>query len=205
MSDSRGVVLTLHRSSSPAQPLYQLNMARLLEELMTVVIRHQIQFLPEYSTLIKVLITIEGIARDLDPSFDLIGEATPFVQNLIKDKYSPKMMASRSKDIAINYFEFLEMFPQEAAEYLKKMNDGKLLVNLKHEDLDASMDALDRITNRLSFAIVIASIIVGTSLLLGGLEEPYKFFSSIVGFMGVTVAWFLGVWLLYAIFRSGKM
>ena len=45
--------------------------------------------------LIRALVTLEGVGRDLDPQFNLAAELAPHVERIVRERYNPKRVTSR--------------------------------------------------------------------------------------------------------------
>jgi len=90
-------------------------------------------------------------------------------------------------------------------EIVKKLSKGKLKIEFEHVGLDPLGKNLDRITNRLSFSLVVSAIIVASSLIMQT-NTGYMFMGyPVLGIIGYLVAGGLGFWLAIAILRSGRM
>jgi ubiquinone biosynthesis protein len=64
---------------------------------------------------------------------------------------------------------------------------------------------IDRSSNRLSFSVIIAGILVGSSLIVNFKVGPLFFGFPAIGLVGYFTAGVLGLWLLIAIMRSGRL
>jgi ubiquinone biosynthesis protein len=63
----------------------------------------------------------------------------------------------------------------------------------------------DQISNRISFAIIIASLIIGSALIVISNMPPLFYGISVIGLIGFLAAGFLGIWLLVAIIKKGRL
>ena len=86
-----------------------------------------------------------------------------------------------------------------------RLLQGRLKIEFQHEGLETLQHNLDKASNRLSFALIVAAIIIGSSLLLTANRGPAWNHLSILGLLGFLTAGVLGLWLIIAILRSGKM
>ncbi len=78
-------------------------------------------------------------------------------------------------------------------------------MDIEHKGLDPMLGTHERISNRISFAIVLASMIVGSSLIVLSKIPPLWNDIPLIGVVGFIVAGLLGFWLLISILRHGKM
>ena len=74
-----------------------------------------------------------------------------------------------------------------------------------HEFLDKYLYKLDTVTNRLSISIFIGSIVISSSLLTLAGAGPTIYTIPVLGIIGYSIAALLGIWLVVAIFRSGRL
>ena len=77
---SRGVGLIARVSGTQRGPEQRSDqLERLVNELFRVSHRHDVYLPPSTTLLIKTLVTIEGVARSLDPNFNLVTTAIPIL------------------------------------------------------------------------------------------------------------------------------
>jgi len=77
--------------------------------------------------------------------------------------------------------------------------------NLRHEGLDQMRATHDQISNRISFSVIIAGLIVGSALIVISETPPMIYGISLIGIIGFLAAALMGVWLLIAILRKGRL
>ena len=78
-------------------------------------------------------------------------------------------------------------------------------IEFEHHGLQALGAALDRVSNRIAFAIVLAALIVGSSLIVLSDIPPHWHDIPVIGLLGFLVAGIMGFWLLLSIIRHGRM
>ena len=186
-------------------PLYKLEVATLIKDFIAITSHHHIRFLPDMMLLVKALVTIEGVGRTLNPDFDMITHATPFVKELLAKRMTPKYLSKVVWRQLKELQSLMKVLPRETQEIIKKLSKGKLKIEFEHVGLDPLGKNLDRITNRLSFSLIVSAIIVASSLIMQT-ENGYMFMGyPLLGIIGYLVAGGLGFWLAIAILRSGRM
>jgi len=186
-------------------PLSMIDMKTLVNDAFDMVHRHRIQLQPDLMLFGKALITYEEVGRMLDPDYDLVTEASPFVKRLSRRKYHPKVILRDIVTVLEDLREFITPLPYELRRILDKLSRGELGFELQHRGLEKLMLQVERSANRLSFSLIIAAIIVGSSLIMR-LEVGYKLLGyPLLGIMGYVFAGILGVWLVLAMLRSGKL
>jgi len=186
-------------------PLSKIDMATLFDEFFDIVHRHGIRVKSEFMLFGKAIATYEEVARKLYPDYDLIKSAVPFVKKLMLRKMS---ISQLKKDLRIGITEmrdFATKVPMEIREFTSKLNKGKGKLGLDVIGLEKLISELDKSSNRLAFALVIAAIIVGSSLVLT-IDIGLKVYGvPALGLIGYLFAGILGAGLAISILRSGKL
>jgi len=100
---------------------------------------------------------------------------------------------------------FVANLPGQLHDLMLKLLQGRLKIEFQHEGLEPLTHNLDRASNRLSFSMIVAALIIGSSLLLTANRGPIWNHLSILGLLGFLVAGVLGLWLIIAILRSGRI
>jgi ubiquinone biosynthesis protein len=186
-------------------PLAQIDMASISDEFFEIVNRHHIKVQTEFMTFAKALVTYEEVARRLDPNYDFIKHAEPYVRRLALRRYRPSRIKRDLRVALSEMHDLLLKFPLELREFIGKVNKGKLRANLELHGLEKLILELDRSSNRIAFALIIASIIVGSSLILT-LDVGIKIYGlPALGLFGYLFAGILGMGLAISILRSGKL
>jgi ubiquinone biosynthesis protein len=186
-------------------PLAQIDMGTITDEFFDIVRRHKIRVQSEFMTFMKALVTYEEVARKLDPNYDFIKSAEPYVRKLAVKRFKPSRIARDLRIAFSQMHDLLVKFPLELQQFMSKLNKGKLKVGLDVQGLEILILELDRSSNRLAFAIIIAAIIVGSSLIMT-LDVGVRFYGvPVLGLVGYIFAGILGMGLAISILRSGKL
>jgi ubiquinone biosynthesis protein len=186
-------------------PLDKLNVGEVLQDMLDLLLGFQLKLPPEIYLLIKALVTIEGVGRALDPSFVFLQYVEPYVVRLVKHRHDPRRMAADAGRTALDFYHLLRDLPGEARSLLKFLRKGELKVNLETRSMEPVMKTWDRDANRLSFAIVIASLLVSSAIIVLSHVPPLWHNISVLGVVGFGLSVVMSLWLLIAIFTSGHM
>lgn len=184
-------------------PLAQLDLARMLLDVTVLLRQHRLALPADLALLIKVCLTLDGLGRRLDPAFDMATQARPFLRRAMLERHSPAALARRGLSALADLSELIVMVPQELRRLLRTLQGGNAGLRMRVDELrDFSRD-MSHSANRLAGSLVIAALIVGSSITMtveGGPTLLGLPFFGLLGFVGASLA---GVWLLWAIFRSG--
>lgn len=184
--------------------LKQLKISVIIEEILEIMIHHQIKIPSDLTLLVKSLVTIEGVGRDLDPDFDMVAHTKPFAKQLIGKKYSLTSLWGRGSESFKELLNFLEVFPKDLLWLIRNLRKGELNIGFQHKGLEKLIHEIDRSSNRLSFSMIIAALIIGSSMILGQPIGPFIFGYPAIGIIGYLFASFLGLFLIISILRSGR-
>jgi len=185
--------------------LQDLRVGRLLTDFIEILTQHQIRFPADFMLLAKALIAMEGLGRQLDPEFNMIDHMRPYVEALVRDRLSPGNVSREAFRIAQDYGSLVKNLPRDIKEFLNRLNRNKFKIDLEHRGLERLVTDLDRSSNRIAFAVVIGSLIVGSSLIMQTNKGPLMFGFPVLGFLGYSIAGLLGLWLAIGILRSGRL
>ena len=187
------------------KPLKELAAGKILQDLLDLVTRHGLSLQPNLYLMMKALSTVEGVGLQLDPDMELITLARPFMQKIKTGRIKPKRLAEEMGETGSEYISLFRELPGELRTILRQLRDGRMKLEFEHRGLHALGLALDRVSNRISFAIVLAAQIIGSSLIiLSGIPPKWNGI-PVIGMAGFLIAGIMGFWLLLAIIRHGRM
>ncbi|MBK6470447.1 MAG: ubiquinone biosynthesis protein UbiB [Betaproteobacteria bacterium] len=185
-------------------PLAQLNLAQMLVEVTNVLREHKLALPADLALLIKAFISLEGMGRGLDPDFHMAAEALPLLRHVLRQRYTPKALGLRGWQALTGTLGTLGQLPADVAQLLRRARQGRVQVNIDIAHLKRTGDQIDRAASRVSIALVIAALIIGSSIVMTVGGGPQLFGLPAFGLLGYVGAAAGGVWLLRAIRRSAQ-
>ncbi|NLO20403.1 MAG: AarF/ABC1/UbiB kinase family protein [Syntrophomonadaceae bacterium] len=184
-------------------PLSQINVAQALRELVELSARYRVRLPAQLSLLIKMLMTIESTVASLDPTISLVDIAVPYGKKVLKARLSGPRIKKEIGEVLLDYAHMARRLPQDISSTMKKVNEGQIVIKMEDQGLKKLGVKLDLISNRLSLAIILASLIIGTSLFVN--LSGSSIVSRIpIAELGFVLAVLLGLFLAYSILRSGR-
>lgn len=209
--DEHGVNLALLETEIEAfvdqyhgTPLAQLNLGQMLADVTTILREHHLGLPSDMALLIKAFITLEGMGRGLDPAFHMTTEALPMLRQVVRARYKPQVVASRAWQTLRRTLAVAEQLPHDVSRLLRNARRGRVHVGIELAHLKRVGDQIDRAANRLTMALVIAALIIGSSIVMTVQGGPTLFGLPAFGFIGFASAFVGGLWLVRAIWRSSK-
>ncbi len=187
-----------------SMPLKEMNLGKILHELLEISFKLQIRLPREFAVLAKTFLTLEGVISTLEPNFSIAELIEEHREDFLRYQYSPKRLtASATKNIN-KYLHLLEVFPGSLTKILEKFSGQELTLKVEISQAERFIGRLNNMVNRLSFSVVLGSILLGLSLLIQSLEvtllRQYPFAE-----LALVLAAFMGFWWLWAILRSGRL
>lgn len=186
------------------RPLKYVKIGELLLDYIRIAARHNIRLPRELLLFDKCIIELEGLARLLYPEVNIIEESEPYAKKLFLERMSPVEVLKRSAGVLSDYKEFLEKFPSQSGRIMQKAIDDKLRIEFVHKGLEDFMGEVDRSSNRLTLGLIVAALVVGSSLVIASEAAPTVLGVPALGLAGFLIASILGLWLALQIIRSGK-
>ncbi|MBF0539438.1 MAG: AarF/ABC1/UbiB kinase family protein [Nitrospirae bacterium] len=200
MADMMELLLPLYDSA-----LAEINFAQYLDTITRLSIKHKLKIPSSMLLIDKCMLIIDNIVRDLDPKFNFITHATPYTSTLLRKKYGPKRVIDK---LQRNFTEIADSVidtPKKMRVLLRRLINNEFTTKISIVGIERLIRDIDRSTNRLSFSIVIASIIMSSSILTVSGVGARVFDIPAIGTLGFVIAFFLGIWLIISILRSGRL
>jgi ubiquinone biosynthesis protein len=89
-------------------------------------------------------------------------------------------------------------------DFLNKITAGQFQMHVQHEHMESLIQSISRSSNRISFGLIIAGIVVGSSLLVTQERRTVHGPISLqtLGTFGYLIAGMMGLWLVVSIVRG---
>ncbi|MEN8128497.1 MAG: AarF/ABC1/UbiB kinase family protein [Planctomycetota bacterium] len=170
-----------------------------------VIRRHHIEPPRDFTLMLKSLMTIEAFATDLDTEFQIIDHLKPYARKFTLKQVSPENLLRQLSKATRGAGELAARFPEDAAAIISKFRSGSFKMHIYHDHLEELEQTLDNSSNRISFAVIIAALLIASSLLVPQTGDILGIVSlQTLGIIGYLTAAAMGVWLLASIIRSRR-
>jgi ubiquinone biosynthesis protein len=186
-------------------PLQEIEVGKIFLEFIEVVTTHQIKLQADLMLLSKTMITVEGMGRELDPGFEMVEHLRPFIEKAIASRISPRNIEVFFKENLKPYLKLARTLPKDIRSFITRVNRNNFKINLEHRGLDRLIMEIDKSINRLSSSLIIAALIVGSSIVMQIDKGPKLMGFPLFAFMGYSIAGMIGFLWLIAIIRSGRL
>jgi len=185
-------------------PLGDVDMGSMLTAFLDGLRKHNVKCPGDLILLIKALITIEGVGKELSPEFNLVDYAKPTIEKLVKSQFGFSTLKNRTKLSAQLWAQLAERIPDDATRMLDRIRRNKVRLNIDVESIEHMTEAIDRSSRNISWALVISALIVGSSIMVLANRTESIDIRSALGLAGYIFAGTLGIWRIIQHWRVGR-
>jgi len=196
-------------------PVSRLDMGEAFQESMAIARENHILLPRDFVLLGKSFVTAMGVVQSLDPDFRADKVVRPFTREIFGNLAQPRSMMQRLGFYFYRVYGMLRRAPEDIRDLLEKAKSGQIRIIFHHEGLDTIGNQVERSANRLTLGIIIAAVIIGSSIVLtaggetlGQQQLPVigDFpLSVLVAGLGFALAVFVGLWVVWGILRGKRL
>lgn len=184
--------------------LKEFSLAGMMSDLMAILRDHKLILPADLALLVKAYITLDGLGRHLNPEFNTLVFAAPYLQKIMMERYRPEAIARRGWRNLVSVADLLSSLPKDLRKLLRASRKGAFQVDITVRRLDLYVNHIDNAISRLTMGIVTAALIIGSSIIMTVKGGPELFGLPAFGFLGYSFATVGGIWLLLSIWKSGQ-
>jgi ubiquinone biosynthesis protein len=167
-------------------------MSTVLLELKDIIIAHGLKVPTYFFLFARSLVTVEGVINKLDANLEQFEIAKPYLRTSVTKKYNLIKMGKKVVNSVVELTDYMEEFPSDLKNAIRKINSGQIKVDLTHKGIDPMVHTLQRITKQLITAFVIVALIIGASLFIIFEIHPLWRSISVLGILSFILALILG-------------
>jgi ubiquinone biosynthesis protein len=195
-----GAFMETHLSGS----LKDIKIGLLLKDALELLTQHELIIPNDLLLLVKTLVQLESLGLKLDPNFNVINEVRPILVNLYRRRFSPMYWLDVANRRGLEMATTLESLPEDLSPLYKTLKSGRLPADLTIKGFERMGQFLNQASYRLSFAIVLASLVIGSSVVMHAKLPPLWRGLPILGLVGFLGAGVVGFWLVLDFLRKYK-
>jgi ubiquinone biosynthesis protein len=186
------------------------------DQIMLLIYKYHIRLPRNLLLLLKTLIQTEALGKILGSEASLLEAARPYARKFLERNYNYKrLFRELGREARINV-GYLKNMPKFVHDILRQTAEGKQRWEVWHGGLEDTNRHLTRGVNRLTVGFIISASIIAAAMVLNSnqpiFDITFNFFgprtlsiTALFGLVGYTIATILGLWLIFSIFRSGRM
>lgn len=183
-------------------PLKEVNVGKMLLDLTVIASQHHLKMSQDLMLLFRALLTIEGMGHAMNPDFDVIKEMGEFGQIILKAKYDPRVLSKELLTVLRDSSGLLKLLPRQLKQIMKKVVNNEISIQTEVSGLKEFQASLMRGRQLMSLAILIASIVVSSTIILIFHKNITIMGFSVFGLMGLGFAAFLSFIYLVSYFKK---
>ncbi|PRY24212.1 2-octaprenylphenol hydroxylase [Aliiruegeria haliotis] len=184
--------------------LDKLDISALTRDLFSAMRDHNLALPSDLTLMAKAFASLDGMGRQLDPDFDMVEVARPFLQRQILRRYAPDRIARKAREGAAEGVDLVTGLPRDLKKLLQMAQRGQLSLGVDVVRMEHYMDRIDRSVTRITMAIVIAALIMGSSIVMSFSGNQMPVGLSVFAMLGFAGSVLGGFWLIYSIWRGGR-
>ena len=186
--------------------LSEIDPLQVIREVFGVIYSMNLRLPTRFIILDKAIATLASAGVELYPDFNVFEVAKPYARSLLVGRYTPQRMLTRARRESFKLASVFAEYPYQLHDILEQARDGQIEVGFVHKGLDEFMQKIDVAMNRLIIAFVVAAGLIGSSLIgVFATSGPQVLGLNVVSAFGFFLSGVLGLWLLWGVFRSGRI
>jgi len=188
-------------------PLKDIRIASVVRQFSAIVREHSIVLPADLAMMFKALITLEGLGRQYDPEVHIIDHLAPLLRDALDQRYQPAELVRRGRSALAEFLNLVGAVPRDFARLLREARRGKTRLDLDLKRLDQFGAQVERSINRGSMAVMTASLVIGSAIVLNVPNGPTVLGIDVLATLGVAgyvAAFFNSLWVIYGVWRSGR-
>jgi predicted unusual protein kinase regulating ubiquinone biosynthesis (AarF/ABC1/UbiB family) len=182
--------------------LSQINFSQVFYEVLQVARNNKIRLPSHMGLYAKTLANLEGVARSFDPEINLLDQIKPLMTDLFRRQLLGDNPLQTVLRTALDIKSLSLQTPRQLELLLDRVTSETLRWNITIKDLDPLRRSVDDSANRLSFSVVVGSLIMGAAIISTNARTNEL---SLISNVLFAAASFLGLWLIVSILRSGRL
>ena len=182
--------------------LSQFNFSEVVYEILQIARKNKLKIPGNLGLYAKCLGNLEGTARQFNPSINLFDEINPLMTNLFYRQLVGDTPLQTGLRTILDLKSIYLKTPRRIETLLDRLSSETFNWNIRLRELEPLRRSIDASANRLSFSIVLGSLIMGAAIIsVGSSTQQLSIISSVL-FASASI---LGVWLIISILRSGRL
>ena len=184
--------------------LSEIDPIQLIREAFALIYRMRLQLPTRFVLLDRAIATLGSAGMELYPDFNVFDVAKPYARELMIERFTPQRVVRRTAQETRNYVRMMLELPYQVHDTLEQVRDGQIEVGFRHEGLEQLIHRMDLVFNRIGIAVVAVGGAI-TSAVLASVAHGVGSFFGILAVIGLSLSGLLSVWLVWGVFRSGRL
>ena len=180
----------------------QIDMSTFFSDVLYVTRKYKMVMPNDFILLAKSLTILEGVVSEMHPDINIMQIASDYVKASDDIKIFDSFTADKLKKLTYQLSTDSIKLPSAIKKALDTVNNGRLMVHIDLVHFEEKWREVNKMVNRLVFAVIIAALILASSIIFVMAEATGVSLFAIIIFIGAGV---MGLWLLISIIKSGTL
>ncbi|MDR1082012.1 MAG: hypothetical protein LBQ79_13900 [Deltaproteobacteria bacterium] len=184
-----------------SKTLKDIDLNACMRDVIDIMHQHRLRTPPDLLLLVKALIQFESLGALLDDGFNILEEAKPVVAQIFRERYSPERFIRELAGRADDVLDAAKWLPKDLAPFLDMLRSGRIRSEMKIKNLHFLEDAVRAAAFRVSTALVLSALILGSAFIFSNNEPPFWHGLPLLGVIGLACAIIVAAVLLVGLLR----
>jgi ubiquinone biosynthesis protein len=173
--------------------LQEIQLGNMLFKLLHLLGDYHVRFPTHLIWLSKAFTTVEDVAHRIDPDFEMLEFARPYVRKFFLNSFNPVRQAREAVLTGMDSLELIKDLPYDLGVILDQLKKGRVKIEFEHIGLEPLRRTLNRTTNRLAGTMVLAALLIASALIIVAGVPPKAGEIPVLGIIGFGLAAMLAV------------
>jgi ubiquinone biosynthesis protein len=154
----------------------------------------------------KAIATLASVGQQVYPEFNVFEVARPYARGLMADRFHPRALSQQLRTEAIGLASVARDMPYQVSDVLERLREGTFQVKIENPGIDQIDDHIDKASNRMSVALVVAGGLLGSAIIgVFADEGPHVLGLHLLSVLGFMLSGAFGLWLVWGVMRHGRL
>ena len=182
--------------------LHEIRLPDLLQSLLGMARDHRMEFSPGFIGMTRCLILMEGLAREIDPKFEISGVIEPLLRELVEEEIGPDRLLRLAGERFLDGISVAAEYPEQFGEALRRVARGRVRVETRLEGIDHLGKRIERSSGMIVQALVVSALLISSSLVMRVEVGPMLWGVPAIGLIGYLFAGIIGIGILWGLMRG---
>ena len=192
-----------------AGSIKDINLGEVLNKMLDLLRNNRLRMNGSFYLGVKALTQVEAIGRSLDPDINFIARGEPYARPMIERKYEFAHLVEIAKRVLTGGIDFVDHFPTDFRNLYQRFKAGKFTIPIEHridpDGFNPMRETMHSIANLLASAVLTASVLICSSILVLAAMPPLVWGVSLFGFLGLVWGTVMGLRLAIHVWRHGGL
>lgn len=183
-------------------PAREIRLGAMLFAMMRAIMMHGGRMRPQLVWVTKSMAVEEDIIHSLNADLNLMDVGNPYAQRLITQRFNPLHQGSEILYWLMDTLDTVKDLPYDIGLVVREFRRGKIKIEFEHIGLEPIRQTMERVSNRMSLTIIIAALLVSSSVIALAKVTPFVGSIPVLAFFGYFFAGILSLVLIFSIIKK---